>query len=61
MRFKKIVDMPNGDGKAIIEEADNCITISEQDGAHSVTLKNVKVSDYGNPNILIEIRGGATA
>lgn len=52
-----IVDMPNGDGKAIIEEADGCITISEQDGAHSVTLKNVKVSDYGNPNIMIEIRG----
>ena len=52
-----IVDMPNGDGKAIIEEADNCITISEQDGAHSVTLKNVKVPDLGNPNIMIEIRG----
>lgn len=54
-----IVDMPNGDGKAIIEEADNCITISEQDGAHSVTLKNVKVPDLGNPNIMIEIRGDA--
>lgn len=52
-----IVDMPNGDGKAIIEEADSCITISEQDGAHSVTLKNVKVPDLGNPNIMIEIRG----
>lgn len=52
-----IVDMPNGDGKAIIEEADSCITISEQDGAHSVTLKNVKVPDLGNPNIMIKIRG----
>lgn len=51
-----IVDMPNGDGEATIEENDGAVTISEQDGAHSVTLKNVKVPDLGNPNILIEIR-----
>ena len=53
-----IVDMPNGDGKATIEETDGVITISEQNGTHSVTLKNVKVPDLGNPNILIEMRGG---
>lgn len=53
-----IVDMPNGDGKATIEETDGAVTISEQDGTHSVTLKNVKVPDLGNPNILIEMRGG---
>lgn len=55
-----IVNMPKGDGNATIEEADDgSLTISEQDGAYSVTLKNVKVTEFGNPNILIVINGNA--
>ena len=51
-----VVDMPRGDGKATITEAeDGTLTLSERDGKYSVTLKNVQLSEFVEHNILVEI------
>ena len=51
-----VVDMPLGDGKATITEAeDGTLTLSERDGKYSVTLKNVQLSEFVEHNILVEI------
>ena len=57
-----IVDMPNGDGKATITEAeDGTLTLSERDGKYSVTLKNVQLSEFVNPQVRINLSGGPDA
>lgn len=40
-----IVDMPNGDGKAdIVKNEDGSLTLSENDGKDTVTLKGVALN-----------------
>ena len=57
-----MVDMPGGDGKAeIIEAEDGSVTLSERDGKYSVTLKNVQLSEFGNPQVRINLSGGPDA
>ena len=56
------VDMPLGDGHATITEAeDGSVTLSERDGKYSVTLKNVQLSEFGNPQVRINLSGGPDA
>ena len=56
------VDMPRGDGHATITEAeDGTLTLSERDGKYSVTLKNVQLSEFGNPQVRINLSGGPDA
>lgn len=57
-----VVDMPLGDGKATITEAeDGTLTLSERDGKYSVTLKNVQLSEFVNPQVRINLSGGPDA
>lgn len=51
-----MVDMPGGDGKAeIIEAEDGSVTLSERDGKYSVSLKNVQLSEFVEHDIVVEI------
>ena len=51
-----MVDMPRGDGKAdIIKGEDGSLTLSERDGKYSVSLKNVKLSEFVEHDIVVEI------
>ena len=57
-----MVDMPGGDGKAEITESDDgTLTLSEGNGKYSVTLKNVQLSEFVNPQVRINLSGGPDA
>lgn len=57
-----VVDMPLGDGKAtIIEAEDGTLTLSERDGKYSVMLKNVQLSEFVNSQVRINLSGGPDA
>lgn len=57
-----VVDMPNGDGKATITEADDgTLTLSEKDGKYSVSLKNVQLSDFVDHDIVVKVNSGPDA
>lgn len=54
-----VVDMPRGDGKAeIVEAEDGSVTLSERDGKYSVTLKNVQLSEFVDHDIRVELKRG---
>lgn len=53
-----IIDMPNGDGKAEITESDDGIlTLSEGDGKYTASFKNVRLSEFGDHNIVVVVNG----
>lgn len=57
-----VVDMPRGDGKADIVEADDgMLTLSESNGKYSVSFKNVQLSDFVEHDILVEVNRGPEA
>lgn len=57
-----MVDMPRGDGKAeIVEAEDGTLTLSESNGKYSVSFKNVQLSDFVEHNILVEVNRGPEA
>ena len=57
-----VIDMPNGDGKAEIVEADDgTLTLSESNGKYSVSFKNVQLSDFVEHDILVEVNRGPEA
>ena len=55
------VDMPGGDGKAIITESEDAVTLSEKDGKYCVTLKNVQLSDFVDHDVRIVLKYGPMA
>lgn len=53
-----IIDMPNGEGKAeITESEDGTLTLSEGNGKYTASLKNVRLSDFGDHNIVVVVSG----
>lgn len=57
-----MIDMPNGDGKAeIIEAEDGSVTLSERDGKYSVSLKNVKLSEFVEHDVRVDLKRGPRA
>lgn len=52
------VDMPGGDGKAIITESEDAVTLSEKDGKYCMTLKNVQLSDFVDHDVRIVLKYG---
>ena len=57
-----MIDMPGGDGQADITKGeDGSLTLSERDGKYSVTLKNVQLSEFVNPQVRINLSGGPDA
>lgn len=53
-----IIDMPWGDGKAeITEREDGTLTLSEGNGKYTASLKNVRLSDFGDHNIVVVVNG----
>ena len=57
-----VVDMPRGDGKAEIVEADDgTLTLSESNSKYSVSFKNVQLSDFVEHDILVEVDRGPEA
>lgn len=56
------VDMPRGDGRAeVTESKDGTLTLSERGGKYSVSLKNVQLSEFVNPQVRINLSGGPDA
>ena len=54
-----MVDLPRGDGNAIVTEADDgTLTLSESDGKYSVSFKNVQLSDFVEHDIRVELKRG---
>ena len=54
-----IVDMPNGDGKAeIVENEDGSLTLSENEGKDTVTLKGVALSDFVDHDVRLVLKHG---
>lgn len=54
-----IVDMPNGDGKAdIVKNEDGSLTLSENDGKDTVTLKGVALSDFVDHDVCLTLKHG---
>lgn len=57
-----MVDMPGGDGKAEITEAeDGSVTLSERDGKYSVSLKNVQLSEFVEHDVRVDLKRGPRA
>lgn len=53
-----MIDMPWGDGKAeITEREDGILTLSEGNGKYTASLKNVRLSDFGDHNIVVVVNG----
>lgn len=53
-----MVDMPYGDGNATITESkDGTLTLSESDGKYTASIKNVRLSDFGDHNIVVVVNG----
>lgn len=53
-----MIDMPWGDGKAeITEREDGTLTLSEGNGKYTASLKNVRLSDFGDHNIVVVVNG----
>lgn len=54
-----IIDMPNGDGKAdIVKAEDGSLTLSENDGKDTVTLKGVVLSDFVDHDVCLTLKHG---
>lgn len=54
-----IVDMPNGDGKAdIVKNEDGSLTLSENEGKDTVTLKGVALSDFVDHDVRLVLKHG---
>lgn len=57
-----MIDMPWGDGKAeIIEAEDGSVTLSEVDGKYKVTLKDVHLSDFVDHDIQVKLKRSPNA
>lgn len=53
-----VIDMPNGDGKAEITESDDgTLTLSESNGKYTASLKNVRLSGFGDHHIDVVVSG----
>lgn len=53
-----IIDMPRGDGNAEITKSDDgTLTLSEGNGKYTASLKNVRLSDFGEHNIVVVVNG----
>lgn len=54
-----VVDMPNGDGKAdIVKNEDGSLTLSENEGKDTVTLKDVHLSDFVDHDVRLALKYG---
>lgn len=54
-----MVDMPRGDGKAdIIKGEDGSLTLSENEGKDTVTLKDVHLSDFVDHDVRLALKHG---
>lgn len=54
-----MVDMPRGDGKAdIIKGEDGSLTLSENEGKDTVTLKDVHLSDFVDHDVRLVLKHG---
>lgn len=57
-----IIDMPRGDGKAEITESDDgTLTLSESDGKYTASIKNVRLSEFGEHDIVVKVNGDSDA
>ena len=53
-----VIDMPNGDGKAEITESDDgTLTLSEGNGKYTASIKNVRLSGFGDHHIDVVVSG----
>lgn len=53
-----VVDMPHGDGNAAITESkDGTLTLSESDGRYTASIKNVRLSEFGEHDIVVKVNG----
>lgn len=54
-----MIDMPNGDGKAdIVKNEDGSLTLSENEGKDTVTLKDVHLSDFVDHDVRLMLKHG---
>lgn len=57
-----MVDMPGGDGNATITESkDGTLTLSESDGKYTASIKNVRLSDFGDHDIVVKVNDDSDA
>lgn len=57
-----MVDMPGGDGNATITESkDGTLTLSESEGKYTASIKNVRLSEFGEHDIVVKVNGDSDA
>lgn len=57
-----MIDMPWGDGKAEITESDDgTLTLSEGNGKYTASIKNVRLSEFGEHDIVVKVNGDSDA
>ena len=57
-----MVDMPGGDGNATITESkDGTLTLSESDGKYTASIKNVRLSEFDEHDIVVKVNGDSDA
>jgi hypothetical protein len=53
-----MIELPRGDGKAEITESDDgTLTLSESNGKYTASLKNVRLSEFGDHHIVVVVEG----